>query len=140
MQPRNLPLAVGVLVLLEPLDDGADAEPHAASTSAALATAAVIIDLLNSYLLDEGSATLPKRPPALLTALAGQGRMTSPLRDCPKGSPAGTSAEGVSRSLDSADAKLRRLIACYRYPASCCDAGSHGVDGVLISEADGDGD
>jgi len=58
MQPRNLPLAVGVLVLLEPLD-GADAEPHAASTSAALATAAVIIDLLNSYLLDEGSATLP---------------------------------------------------------------------------------
>jgi len=59
MQHRNLPLAVGVLVLLEPLDDGADAEPHAASTSAALATAAVIIDLLNSYLLDEGSATLP---------------------------------------------------------------------------------
>ena len=50
----------------------------AASSKVALATATAIIDFLNSYLLDEGSAMLPQRPPAPLTAPAGQGHVTPP--------------------------------------------------------------
>jgi hypothetical protein len=84
MQPRNLLLALGPVVLLELLDGG-DEEPQAASTKATLATTAIMIDLLNCYLLDEGSARLSKRQPALLTAFAGQGRMTFPPAGFPEG-------------------------------------------------------
>ncbi len=60
-------------------DDVGLAEPHpAASSTVALATATGIIDFLNSYLLDEGSAMLPHRPPAPLTAPAGRGHVTPP--------------------------------------------------------------
>jgi len=109
MQPRNFPLALAPPVLVALLFDGELAEPHAASTNAALATAATVIDLLTCYLLDKGTATLPQLPPALRTAPAGQGKMTSPLWDCPQASPVITSAKGASRSLGAADAKLRRL-------------------------------
>ncbi|MGO8960557.1 MAG: hypothetical protein ACLQFR_24755 [Streptosporangiaceae bacterium] len=81
MQPRNL-LAVVAAVLLPELlgddDDGELAEPHPAASRVAPATATVIIDLLNSYLLDEGSAMLPQRPPASLATPAGRGHMTPP--------------------------------------------------------------
>src|SRR5215469_10112575 len=109
MQPRNFPLALAPRGLVGLLFDGELAEPHAASTNAALATAATVIDLLTCYLLDKGTATLPQLPPALRTAPAGQGKMTSPLWDCPQASPVITSAKGASRSLGAADAKLRRL-------------------------------
>jgi hypothetical protein len=59
MQPRNLLLAAAPAVLLEPdVDDGdgevAEAQP--AASTVAPATTTVMIDFLNSYLLDEGSA------------------------------------------------------------------------------------
>jgi hypothetical protein len=58
MQPRNLLAVVpAVLVVLELLGGGVElVEPHpAVSSKVALATATVIIEFLNSYLLDEGS-------------------------------------------------------------------------------------
>ncbi len=64
-------MAAPVLLLLAELldDDGELAEPHpAASTKVALATAMVMIDFLNCYLLDEGSVMLPHGRRLTLTA------------------------------------------------------------------------
>jgi len=57
MQPWNLPAVAAVLLLdPEPGLDAVVAEPHAASSAAMLAAAAVLIMPLNGYLLDEGGA------------------------------------------------------------------------------------
>jgi hypothetical protein len=59
MQPRNLPAVAAVFVLLLDPEPGLEdevAEPHAASSAAMLAAAAVLIMPLNGYLLDEGGA------------------------------------------------------------------------------------
>jgi hypothetical protein len=58
MQPRNLLLATALVPLLglDEDDDGLLAEAQAASSKVALTTPTVMIDFLNSYLLEEGSA------------------------------------------------------------------------------------
>jgi hypothetical protein len=96
MQPRNL---LAVLALLVPAgapvvvdDEGALAEPQAASSKEALATATVMIDFLNSYLLDKGSPGAAAAAAGSLRSPNRPGHHVSPQRDFPKGKPAMMSA------------------------------------------------
>lgn len=81
MQPRNLPDVAAPPVLPpvgEELVDGED-EPHAARSRAATAEAAPTLnDILNVYLLDEGSIQAATRPPAQPTSPSRQGQYDSP--------------------------------------------------------------
>lgn len=78
MQPRSFP-AVAAPVLEVELLAGLPAEAQpAASSTLALATATVMIDLFNSDLLDKGSKMLPQRPPAPLTPQPARGTNVTP--------------------------------------------------------------
>jgi hypothetical protein len=79
MQPRNFPAVVPVVELELLDDDGVPEEPQpAASRTLAVAAATAIIDLLNSDLLDKGSAMLPQRPPAPLAPQPATGTNVTP--------------------------------------------------------------
>jgi hypothetical protein len=59
MHALNLPAVAALVELLLPPEGGVEAEvvePHAASSAAMLAAAAVLIMALNGYLLDKGGA------------------------------------------------------------------------------------
>jgi hypothetical protein len=79
MQPRNLPVAVPPVPPLELVDGDGVLDPQpAASSTLALATVTATMDFLNSDLLDEGSETLPQRPPAPIKPQPARGTNVTP--------------------------------------------------------------
>jgi len=76
MQPRNLPAEVPPVLD----DDGEVADPHAVSTTSALAATAAMINFFNNYLpIMKGSATLRGSPAGGAALPTGRAR-TGTLR------------------------------------------------------------
>jgi hypothetical protein len=77
IQPRNLPAEVPPVLL----DDGEVADPHAVSTTSALAATAAMINFFNNYLpIMKGSAALRRSPTAGVARPVGREHDGDPVR------------------------------------------------------------